>query len=118
MNTIIRGKSIFDKERFAGVTFRAQTKELLGETPRGDDLARLNRLLMEDAYPLALWRIRQTSFLWYGVVGCVVTVVVGWLASLLLSFLSPARVPAAAPALPPLEPARAGQRPDAPGPRR
>ena len=32
----------------------------------------------------------QTSFLWYGVVGCAVTMLVGWLASLLLSFLRPA----------------------------
>jgi len=32
----------------------------------------------------------QTSFLWYGVVGTVVTVAVGWLASLLLTALSPA----------------------------
>ena len=36
----------------------------------------------------------KTSFLWYGVVGCVVTVLVGWLASLLLSFLRPAPVSA------------------------
>jgi sodium-coupled monocarboxylate transporter 8/12 len=37
----------------------------------------------------------KTSFLWYGVVGCGVTFVVGWLASLLLSLLRPA--PAADP---------------------
>jgi sodium-coupled monocarboxylate transporter 8/12 len=39
----------------------------------------------------------KTSFLWYGVVGCVVTVLVGWLASLLLSFLRPAPVSASGP---------------------
>jgi SSS family transporter len=39
----------------------------------------------------------NTSFLWYGVVGCAVTVVVGWLASLLLSFLRPAPVAAKRP---------------------
>lgn len=32
----------------------------------------------------------KTSFLWFGVVGCAVTVFVGWLASLLLTFLRPA----------------------------
>ena len=31
----------------------------------------------------------KTSFLWYGVVGCIVTVFVGWLASLLLTRMSP-----------------------------
>ncbi len=31
----------------------------------------------------------KTSFLWYGVVGCVVTYVTGWLASLIASFLRP-----------------------------
>jgi sodium-coupled monocarboxylate transporter 8/12 len=36
----------------------------------------------------------DTSFLWYGVVGCVVTVVVGWLASLVISFLRPTSLPA------------------------
>lgn len=32
----------------------------------------------------------KTSFMWYGVVGCVVTVFVGWLASMIFSLLSPA----------------------------
>jgi sodium-coupled monocarboxylate transporter 8/12 len=31
----------------------------------------------------------QTSFLWFGIIGCAVTVFVGWLASVLLSLLSP-----------------------------
>jgi len=37
-----------------------------------------------------LWA--KTSFLWYGVIGCGATILVGWLASLLLSFWSPASV--------------------------
>jgi len=32
----------------------------------------------------------KTSFLWYGVVGCLVTLFVGWIASLLISWLRPA----------------------------
>jgi len=32
----------------------------------------------------------RTSWLWYGVVGCAVTIFVGWLASLLISWLHPA----------------------------
>ena len=45
-----------------------------------------------------------TSFLWYGVVGCAVTVVVGWLASLLLSWLHPGAAVGQQPAAKPLAP--------------
>ena len=44
----------------------------------------------------------NTSFLWYGVVGCVITFVVGWLASLLISLFRPAPAPIPAPTAQPL----------------
>lgn len=50
LNRITAGESIYNKERFAGVTLRPETKELLGHQLRGQELARLNRLLLEDAY--------------------------------------------------------------------
>jgi Na+/proline symporter len=56
----------------------------------------------------------QTSFLWYGVVGCAVTVCVGWLASLLLAFLRPAPVSASALQMPPEEASVGGQRSSTP----
>jgi MFS family permease len=55
-NNVVEGKRIFEKERFQNVTLRAQTAELLAENPQGDKLARLNRLLLEDAYPSDLLR--------------------------------------------------------------
>ena len=51
LNLIIRGPSIYDAGRFSGITLRPKTQKLLAENPTGDKLARLNRLLLEDAYP-------------------------------------------------------------------
>ena len=51
LNSIIRGDSIYEVERFAGVALSDETKELLKKKPRGEELVRLNRLLLEDAYP-------------------------------------------------------------------
>jgi hopanoid biosynthesis associated RND transporter like protein HpnN len=52
LNRIVHGPSIYDARRFNGVALRSQTKRLLAEHPAsGDQLAVLNRLLLEDAYP-------------------------------------------------------------------
>ena len=51
LNVVI-GRAVYRPDRWAGVPLSPQTRDLLGqpEAPR----ARLNRLLLEDAYPLAL----------------------------------------------------------------
>jgi len=49
-NNIINFGPIFDQERFAGINLRQETKDLMAQNPRGEDLRRLNRLLLEDAY--------------------------------------------------------------------
>ena len=51
LNGIIRSEPLYREERFAGVLLSTQTKALLGMKLRGNHLARLNRLLLEDAYP-------------------------------------------------------------------
>ena len=51
INAIIQGPSLHDEQRFSGVGLRDVTKQLLERKPQGNDLARLNRLLLEDAYP-------------------------------------------------------------------
>ncbi len=51
VNDILRGDSIYDEARFAGILLRQETAELLSRQPVGGDLVRLNRLLLEDAYP-------------------------------------------------------------------
>jgi hypothetical protein len=53
-NAIIPGPSIYDEKRFSKVELRQETRDLLSTDPEGEDLAWLNRLLLEDAYPQAL----------------------------------------------------------------
>jgi len=56
LNTVINGSSIFDDQRFAGVTNRRpETAKLLAkERLEAGELVKLNRLLLEDAYPHAI----------------------------------------------------------------
>ncbi|HTL58298.1 MAG TPA: Minf_1886 family protein [Candidatus Limnocylindrales bacterium] len=51
LNGIIRSEPLYCEKRFAGVSLSTQTKALLGMNLRGNHLARLNRLLLEDAFP-------------------------------------------------------------------
>jgi hypothetical protein len=51
INQVIAGPSIYDAARFQGVVLRPETAALLKQQPQGVRLARLNKLLLEDAYP-------------------------------------------------------------------
>ena len=48
LNAVISSSALYDAQRFAGVTLSAQTQ---AELAAGDDLPRLNRLLLQDAFP-------------------------------------------------------------------
>jgi hypothetical protein len=54
LNKMVAGPGIFEKERFKGIPLRSETTDLIKQNPTGPNLARLNRLLLEDAYPLDL----------------------------------------------------------------
>jgi uncharacterized membrane protein (DUF2068 family) len=54
-NNVIEGPSIYDPERFNGLKLQPETIKLLKESP-GGSRSRLNRLLLEDAYPMELSR--------------------------------------------------------------
>jgi receptor-binding and translocation channel-forming TcA subunit of Tc toxin/ABC toxin-like protein/neuraminidase-like protein len=54
LNSILRASSIYDSQRFNGVSLRPATQQLLSQNPQGAGLIQLNRLLLEDAYPLEL----------------------------------------------------------------
>ena len=54
LNEIIRGPCIYDEARFSEVALSPETRELLAASPEGDDLARLNRMLLDDAFPKEL----------------------------------------------------------------
>lgn len=61
LNIIMAKASIYDEERFKNVGLRAETREILkGKSVQmGEEAIRLNRLLLEDAYPTGLTRTRQ-----------------------------------------------------------
>jgi hypothetical protein len=54
LNQVVAGPSLYDPSRFGGVALRPQTRQLLAQNPTGYALARLNKLLLEDAYPTDL----------------------------------------------------------------
>lgn len=56
---IIEGPSIYDTTRFGGVGLSEETRGLLDPPPHGEEVYRLNRLLLEQAYPLAINRLRR-----------------------------------------------------------
>jgi hypothetical protein len=62
LNRIVSGPSIYDKGRFDNIALRPETEELLKQNPRGQQLARLNKLLLEDAYPSELAKTSSTGW--------------------------------------------------------
>jgi hypothetical protein len=61
LNRIIRSHSMYDAQRFDGVSLRSESKILLAQNPPGDALQHLNRLLLEDAYPLDILRKQKAD---------------------------------------------------------
>ncbi|MGA3181439.1 MAG: DUF2127 domain-containing protein [Verrucomicrobiota bacterium] len=59
LNDVLLEPSIYDPERFNGLTLRPETIKLIKESP-GGSRSRLNRLLLEDAYPVELSRNHST----------------------------------------------------------
>lgn len=51
LNRIIGGESIYVDNRFEGVTLSGETVKLRDKTPQGSEIARFNRMLLEDTYP-------------------------------------------------------------------
>ncbi|MGA1841469.1 MAG: hypothetical protein ACMUIU_12665 [bacterium] len=51
LNDLIRGPSIYDKDRFAHVTLSQDAQLLIEQNPEGEGLRCLNRLLLDEAYP-------------------------------------------------------------------
>ena len=51
LNQLLRTPCLFSKDRFGEIDLSQGTQELLERNPHGVDLIRLNRLLLEDAYP-------------------------------------------------------------------
>jgi hypothetical protein len=63
LNKVIQSKGIYVPVRFATVKFSDRTKALLKQQPQGEALVHLNRLLIEDAYPLEILAKPESSLL-------------------------------------------------------
>jgi H+/Cl- antiporter ClcA/CBS domain-containing protein len=61
MNRIIEGGVLYEPQLFAGIALSAETKALIDQNPTGPDLERLNRLLLEEAFPHELETSRAYS---------------------------------------------------------
>jgi hypothetical protein len=55
-NRIVAGPLVYDAKAFRQVEVNEDTRRLLDTTRKGDDLARLNAMLIEDAFPTELLR--------------------------------------------------------------
>ncbi len=63
LNQIISGPPIYDKTRFAAIAPGPETAQLLKQSPSGQELARLNKLLLEAAYPEELAKSVSTGWI-------------------------------------------------------
>jgi H+/gluconate symporter-like permease len=67
LNNVIRATQVFTEERFRGVTLRERTARLRDSKPQAENVVRLNRLLLEDAFAAELKTTRgmnPTLFDW------------------------------------------------------
>ncbi len=62
LNQIIAGPSLYDKDRLAGIVLRRETAEMVLKAKEGLELARLNKLLLEDSYPEELVQSAATGW--------------------------------------------------------
>jgi hypothetical protein len=62
LGKIIAGPSVYRDERFAGIRLRPETRRLLERALEGESPDRLNRLLLEDAYPLEIAREKSEVY--------------------------------------------------------
>ncbi len=61
LNAITYGSALYNEKPFQELTLRPETGDLAKRNPQGSDLARLNRLLLEDAYPKEISRKSANS---------------------------------------------------------
>ena len=62
LNAVVSGPALCDTNRFANVTLRPETSALLKQNPQDYQLERLNKLLLEDAYPNDLAKSAPTGW--------------------------------------------------------
>lgn len=61
LNRLLEDSRLYDRQRFAHVELTGETRGLIAQDPHDEDLIRLNRLLLEEAYPYEIARARSVS---------------------------------------------------------
>lgn len=61
LDNLMRRGNLYDPKHFREVLLSPKTKELLANSPKGDALVRLNRRLLQDAYPNEIKRLQIDS---------------------------------------------------------
>ncbi|MEI6562022.1 MAG: SLBB domain-containing protein [Verrucomicrobiota bacterium] len=62
LNRAIQGELLYDDQRFAAITLSADARRVKAQNPKGEDLIRLNRMLLEDGYSRELRRNRLPEY--------------------------------------------------------
>ena len=62
LNGLLRGPSLYDEQRFAQVKLTDEAQKFIKLNPQGENLIRLNRVLLEEAYPAEI--ARTTKYSW------------------------------------------------------
>ena len=63
LNRVLKDDRLYDEQRFAHVSLMAgETRKVIEQNPTGKDRIRLNRLLLEEAYPHEI--VKSYSFKW------------------------------------------------------
>ncbi|MDT5124058.1 MAG: phospho-N-acetylmuramoyl-pentapeptide-transferase [Acidobacteriota bacterium] len=62
LNGLLRGPSLYDEQRFAQVRLTDEAQKFIKLNPQGENLIRLNRVLLEEAYSAEI--ARTTKYSW------------------------------------------------------
>src|SRR5262249_12661441 len=62
INTILQSGPIYDAQNFAGVVLSPSTQQMLAQSPQGSAAVAVNRLLLDDAFPVELRAKRSLGF--------------------------------------------------------
>ncbi|MCX7046783.1 MAG: hypothetical protein NTX50_15015 [Candidatus Sumerlaeota bacterium] len=58
-NRLVRGPLLYSEERFTGISLPQTLQSLAAKNSAGEDLARVNRMLIEAAYPAEFYKIQM-----------------------------------------------------------
>jgi UDP-N-acetylmuramyl pentapeptide phosphotransferase/UDP-N-acetylglucosamine-1-phosphate transferase len=62
LNALMTGHSLFDEQRFKDIKLADETRKLIALNPQGENIIRLNRDLLEEAYPAEI--AKSTKYSW------------------------------------------------------